>query len=135
MPFKKALQFCGVYLLAATMLWLPTVAHGEMLSTQKTLQSLTNNVDKREWLTAMVLRKEVQGRLQEYGVSQAESMNRVNSMTDGEVASIVDQVEQYVAAGDPLWRASGEQDAGYIFTIIAAVLVMGCLAACWLLFI
>ena len=135
MPFKKAIQFCGVYLLAATLLWVPTVAHAEMLSTQKTLQSLTNNVEKREWLTAMVLRKEVQGRLQEYGVSKAESMNRVNSMTDGEVASIVDQVEQYVAAGDPLWRASGEQDAGYIFTIIAAVLVMGCLAACWLLFI
>ena len=135
MPFKKAIQFCGVYLLAATLLWVPTVAHAEMLSTQKTLQSLTNNVEKREWLTAMVLRKEVQGRLQEYGVSKVESMNRVNSMTDGEVASIVDQVEQYVAAGDPLWRASGQQDAGYIFTIIAAVLVMGCLAACWLLFI
>jgi uncharacterized protein DUF6627 len=135
MPFKKALQFCGVYLLVATMLFVPTVAQAEMLSTQKTLQSLTHNAEKREWLTSMVLRKEVQGRLQEYGVSRTESMNRVNSMTDDEVVSVTDQIEQYVAAGDPLWRASGEKDAGYIFTIIVGVIVIGCLAFCWLIFI
>ncbi len=135
MPFKKAIRFCGVYLLAAIMLWAPTVAQAEMLSTQKTLQSLTNNTEKREWLTSMVLRKEVQTQLQEYGVSKAESMHRVNSMTDDEVVSVTDQIEQYVAAGDPLWRASGDKDAGYIFTIIVGVLVIGCLAFCWLIFI
>ena len=135
MPFKKAIRFCGVYLLAAIMLWAPTVAQAEMLSTQKTLQSLTNNTEKREWLTSMVLRKEVQTQLQEYGVSKAESMHRVNSMTDDEVASVIDQVEEYVAAGDPLWRASGDKDAGYIFTIIVGVIVIGCLAFCWLIFI
>ncbi|MEE9498308.1 MAG: hypothetical protein V3V24_03115, partial [Nitrospinaceae bacterium] len=68
MPFKKAIRICGVYLLAATMLWVPTVGQAEMLSTQKTLQSLTSNSEKREWLTSMVLRKEVQAQLQEYGV-------------------------------------------------------------------
>lgn len=135
MSFKKALQFCGVYLLVATMLFVPTVAQAEMLSTQKTLQSLTHNAEKREWLASMVLRKEVQGRLQEYGVSRAESIKRVNSMTDDEVVSVTDQIEQYVAAGDPLWRASGEKDAGYIFTIIVGVIVIGCLAFCWLIFI
>jgi len=135
MSFKKAIQFCGVYLLAAALLFVPTVAQAEMLSTQKTLQSLAHNAEKREWLTSMVLRKEVQGRLQEYGVSRAESMNRVNSMTDDEVVSVTDQIEQYVAAGDPLWRASGEKDAGYIFTIIVGVIVIGCLAFCWLIFI
>ena len=135
MPFKKAIRLCGVYLLVATMLWVPTVAQAEMLSTQKTLQSLTNNAEKREWLTSMVLRKEAQVQLQEYGVSKTESLNRVNSMTDDEVASVIDQIEQYAAAGDPLWRASGEKDAGYIFTIIVSVLVIGCLAFCWLIFI
>ena len=83
----------------------------------------------------MVLRKEVQTQLQEYGVSRTESMSRVNSMTDDEVASVIDQVEEYVAAGDPLWRASGDKDAGYIFTIIVGVIVIGCLAFCWLFFI
>jgi len=135
MPFKKVIRLCGVYLLVAAMLWVPAVAQAEMLSTQKTLQSLTNNTEKREWLTSMVLRKEVQAQLQEYGVSRAESMNRVNSMTDDEVASVTDQIEQYVAAGDPLWRASGDKDAGYIFTIIVGVIVIGCLAFCWLIFI
>jgi len=135
MPFKKVIRLCGVYLLAAALLWVPTIAQAEMLSTQRTLQSLTNNAEKREWLTSMVLRKEVQTQLQEYGVSRTESMNRVNSMTDDEVASVTDQIEQYVAAGDPLWRASGDKDAGYIFTIIVGALVIGCLAFCWLIFI
>ncbi len=135
MPFIKAIRFCGVYLLVAIMLWVPTVTQAEMLSTQKTLQSLTNNAEKREWLTSMVLRKEVQAQLQEYGVSRTESLNRVNSMTDDEVASMIDQIEQYAGAGDPLWRASGDKDAGYIFTIIVALLVIGCLAFCWIIFI
>jgi hypothetical protein len=136
MQFKKAIRLCGVYLLAATLLWVPTVTRAEMLSTQETLQSLKSNTEKREWLTSMVLREEVQGRLQEYGVSKEESMNRVNSLTDNEVASVIDQIQNYVAgAGDPLWRESGEKDAGHIFTIIVALLVIGCLAACWLIFI
>ena len=99
MLLKKAIRLCGVYLLAATMLWVPTVAQAEMLSTQKTLQSLTNNAAKRELLTSMVLRKEVQAQLQEYGVSRAESLNRVNSMTDNEVASVIYQIELYAGAG------------------------------------
>ncbi|MDH3257703.1 MAG: PA2779 family protein [Nitrospinota bacterium] len=135
MRIKKAIRFCGVYLLAAIMLWVPTVAQAEMLSTQKTLQSLSSNAEKREWLSSMVLRKEVQEQLQEHGVSRAESMNRVNSMTDDEVASVINQIEQYVAAGDPLWRASGDKDAGYIFAIVVGVIILGCLAFCWIIFI
>jgi uncharacterized protein DUF6627 len=134
MRFKKAIRFCGVYLLAATLLLTPTLTQAEMLSTQKTLQSLTNNAEKREWLTSMVLRKEVQEQLQEYGVSRTESLNRVNSMTDDEVASVTDQIEQYVAAGDPVWRESGEKDTGQIIMIVIGVLVIGCLALCWLAF-
>jgi len=135
MRFKKAIRYCGVYLLAAIMLWVPSVAQAELLSTQKTLQTLTNNAEKREWLSSMVLRKEVQEQLQEHGVSRAESMNRVNSMTDDEVASVINQIEQYVAAGDPLWRASGDRDAGYIFAIVVGVIILGCLAFCWIIFI
>jgi len=56
-------------------------------------------------------------------------------MTDEEVASVTDQIEQYVAAGDPLWRASGDKDAGYIFAIVIGVIVLGCLAFCWIIFI
>ena len=136
MQFRKAIRFCGVYLLAAVMLWVPTtVAQAEMLSTQKTLQSLTNTAEKREWFTAMVLREEVQTQLREYGLSQEESMNRVNSMTDEEIASVTDQIEQYVAAGDPLWRVSGDKDAGHIFALVIGIIVLGCLAFCWIIFI
>ena len=135
MRFKTAIRNCGVYLLAATLLWVPTAVQAEMLSTQKTLQSLTSNAEKREWFTSMVLRKEVQEQLREYGLSREESLNRVKSMTDEEVVAVTDQIEQYVAAGDPVWRDSGEQDAAYIFTIIVGALLIGCLAFCWLIFI
>lgn len=132
MPFKKAIRNCGVYLLAATMLWVPTVAQGEMMNTQRTLQTLTENAEKREWLTAIVLRQEIQQQLQEYGVSREESLNRVNSMTDNEVASVIDQIEQYAGAGDPVWRASGEKDSGHILTIIIGSLIILCLIVCLL---
>jgi len=134
MPFKKAIRNCGVYLLAATMLWVPTVAQGEMLNTQKSLQTITKNTENRQWLTAMVLRHEIQQQLEEYGVSRTESLNRVNTMTDAEVASVIDQIEQYAGAGDPVWRASGEKDSGHIFTIIIGSLIIACLALCWLAF-
>jgi len=134
MRFNKAIRFCAVYFLAATLLWVPTVSQAEMLSTQKTLQSLNSNAEKREWLTAMVLRKEVQDQLQEYGLSRTESLSRVNSMTDNEVASVTEQIEQYVGAGDPLWRPSGEKDSGQVFMIIIGALIIGCLALCWLAF-
>ena len=135
MRFKEIIRVCGVYLLAAALLWVPTVAQAEMLSTQKTLQSLSSNAEKREWLTSIVLREEVQTQLREHGISQAESLNRVNSMTDEEVASVTDQIEQHVAAGDPLWRISGEQDPGHVFALVIGILILGCLAFCWIIFI
>ncbi len=55
-------------------------------------------------------------------------------MTDDEVASVTDQIEQYVAAGDPLWRESGEKDSGQIFMIVIGALIIACLALCWLAF-
>lgn len=132
MPFKKSIRFCGVYLLAAIMLWVPTVTQAEMLSTQKTLQSLSNNSEKREWLTSIFFRQEAQEQLEQHGVSQAEALNRVNSMTDEEVASVINQIEEYVAAGDPVWKDTGQKDSGYIFAIIVGALLIICLAVCLL---
>ena len=108
---------------------------GGNADTQETLRSLTNDAEKREWLTSIVLRKEVQERLREHGLSKKESLSRVNSMTDEEVASAVDQIEEYVAAGDPLWRADGEKDAGQVFALVIGILVLGCLAFCWIIFL
>ncbi len=134
MRLKQATGVCGVYLLAAIMVWVPVRLQAEMLDTRQALQSLSKNPNDREQLISLVQRREVQARLQEFGVSGTEALNRVNSMTDDEVASVVQQIEQY-AGGDPLWRESGERDAGYIFTLIIALAVLGCLAFCWLIFI
>lgn len=135
MRFKKATARCGVYFLAVLMVWVPTCAQAEMLSTQKALQSFSQNASDREQLISLVLRKEVQAQLQEFGVSGTEALSRVNSMTDDEVSSVIDQIEQYTSGGDPVWKTSGEKDIGYVFMIIVAVAVIGCLSFCWLFFI
>ncbi len=134
MRLKQTTGVCGVYLLAAILVWVPASVQAEMLGTRQALQSLSNQGSDREQLISMVQRTEVQERLRAFGVSGTEALNRVNSMTDGEVASAMLQIEQY-AGGDPIWRASGEKDAGYIFTLVVALAVIGCLAFCWLFFI
>lgn len=133
MSLRKSVARCGVYLLAVIMVWVPTCVQAEMLSTQEARQSFSQNAGDRERLTALVLRQEVQAQFQEYGVSGTEAMNRVNTMTDEEVASVINQIEAYASGGDPLWRASGDRDAGYIFMIIVVLAVLGCLAVCFFL--
>lgn len=134
MLLKQAIGAYGVYLLTAIMVWVPASVQAEMLGTRQAMQSLSNQPSDREQLISMVQRTEVQERLQGFGVSGTEALNRVNSMTDDEVASVILQIEQY-AGGDPLWRASGEKEAGYIFTLVVALAVIGCLAFCWIFFI
>ena len=134
MLLKQAIGVCGVYLLTAILVWVPASVQAEMLGTRQAMQSLSNQPSDREQLISMVQRTEVQERLQAFGVSRTEALNRVNSMTDDEVASVILQIEQY-AGGDPLWRASGEKEAGYIFTLVVALAVIGCLAFCWIFFI
>ncbi len=134
MRLKQTTGICGVYLLAAIRVWVPASVQAEMLGTPQAMQSLSDPASEREQLISMVQRTEVQERLQAFGVSGTEALNRVNSMTDDEVASVMLQIEQY-AGGDPIWRASGEKDAGYIFTLVVALAVIGCLAFCWLFFI
>lgn len=135
MPFRKTIVHCGVVFLAAVMVWVPTCVQAEMLGTQQTLQSLSNTDEKREWLSAVIHRQEAKTQLQKIGVSQSEALNRVNSMTDEEVASAINQIEQYAGAGDPLWKGEGEKDWGYFFMIVVVLIVMGCVSFCWLLFI
>lgn len=134
MRLKQTTGVCGVYLLAAILVWVPASVQAEMVGTRQALQSLSNQASDREQLTSLVQRTEVLERLREFGVSGTEALHRVNSMTDGEVASAMLQIEQY-AGGDPIWRVSGEKDAGYIFTLVVALIVIGCLAFCWIFFI
>lgn len=135
MRFQKKLLSCGIYFLVAVMVWVPTRIQAEMIDTQQTLQSLSNTVEQREWLASVLHRREARQQLKELGVSQAEALNRVNSMTDEEVASAMNQIEMYAGAGDPLWKGDIERDWGYFFTIVVVLVVAGCLSLCWLLFI
>jgi len=94
MLLKQAIGAYGVYLLTAIMVWVPASVQAEMLGTRQAMQSLSNQPGDREQLVSMVQRAEVQERLQGFGVSGTEALNRVNSMTDDEVASVILQIDQ-----------------------------------------
>lgn len=135
MRLRKVAVIGGIYFLAALMIWIPNRVQAEMLDTQQTLQSRADAEAKRQWLAAVVQRREAAVQLQKFGVSQNEALNRVQSMTDEEVVETVSQIEQYAGAGDPLWKGEGERDWGYFFMIVAVLLVLGCATFCWLIFI
>ncbi len=86
MRLKQTTGICGVYLLAAIRVWVPASVRAEMLGTPQAMQSLSDPASEREQLISMVQRTEVQEHLQAFGVSGTEALNRVNSMTDDEVA-------------------------------------------------
>ena len=113
MLLKQAIGAYGVYLLTAIMVWVPASVQAEMLGTRQAMQSLSNQPGDREQLVSMVQRAEVQERLQAFGVSGTEALNRVNSMTDDEVASVILQIDQL---------PEGQGAAG---TVLAALLIVG----------
>ena len=113
MLLKQAIGAYGVYLLTAIMVWVPASVQAEMLGTRQAMQSLSNQPSDREQLISMVQRTEVQERLQAFGMSGTEALNRVNSMTDDEVASVMLQIDQL---------PEGQGAAG---TVLAAFLIVG----------
>ena len=112
MRLKQATAACGVYLLAAILVWVPASVQAEMLGTRQAMQSLSNQPGDRQQLISMVQRSEVQERLQAFGVSGTEALNRVNSMTDDEVASFMLQIDQL-----PEGQGTG--------AVVAALLIIG----------
>ncbi len=113
MRLKQTTGICGVYLLAAILVWVPASVQAEMLGTPQAMQSLSDPASEREQLISMVQRTEVQERLQAFGVSGTEALTRVNSMTDDEVASVILQIDQL---------PEGQGTAG---TVLAAMFIVG----------
>ena len=80
-PYKKLISV----LLTAAMLnlcWLTSYGWAEMVSTRETPPQIT-----REMLIDALNRKDVQGQLEQYGISQVEAVVRINSLTDEEISA------------------------------------------------
>lgn len=113
MRLKQTTVACGVYLLAAILVWVPFSVQAEMLGTRQAMQSLSNPASDREQLISMVQRAEVQERLQAFGVSGTEALARLNSLTDAEVSQLAAEIDQL---------PEGQGAAG---AVLAAFLIVG----------
>jgi hypothetical protein len=76
--------------------WTP--AQAAMVSTDEILKQNKQNLD-RERLTILLDRSEVQKQLKAWGVKSEEAKKWVDSLTDREIAEIVNRIDQMPAGG------------------------------------
>ena len=100
---------------------LPMTAHAGIVSTDAVLSSTTALADlsttpsaQREQVTAFLQRADVRQALQQQGVQADAAVERVNAMSDAEVAQLAGRIDQAPAGGDIL---------GMLFTIFIVLLV------------
>jgi hypothetical protein len=104
-----------VALCAFSISWAP--AQAAMVSTDEILKQNKQNLD-RERLTILLDRSEVQKQLKAWGVKSEEAMQWIDSLTDREIAEIVNRIDQMPAGGSGLGTL-----------VVAAVLVFFVLLA------
>lgn len=95
---KKALS-CLLIISLCNLLWLSAFARAEMIGTEAVSGEQTTNLTDREKAHAFFNREEVQLKLGTYGVSREEVLARVDSLTDEEVAALVDKIDQMPEGG------------------------------------
>ena len=106
---------CTASLLIAstTLLGLPLVAHAGMVSSTESMASAAQT-DARAKVAAVLAREDVRSGLAERGLSVAQAQDRVNAMSDEEVASLAGRIDQAPAGGDIL---------GVLFTVFIILLI------------
>jgi len=85
-----------VALCAFSISWAP--AHAAMVSTDEILKQNIQNLD-RERLTILLDRSEVRKQLEAWGVKSEEATKTIDSLTDREIAEIVNRIDQMPAGG------------------------------------
>lgn len=100
---------------------LPITAHAGIVSTDAVLSSAATATDlsttpsaQREHVTAFLQRADVRQALQAQGVQADAAVERVNAMSDAEVAQLAGRIDQAPAGGDIL---------GMLFTVFIVLLV------------
>jgi len=85
-----------VTLCAFSISWAP--AQAAMVTTEQVLKQNKQNLD-RERLTILLDRSEVQKQLKAWGVKSEEAKQWIDSLTDREIAEIVNRIDQMPAGG------------------------------------
>ena len=67
-----------------------------------TVLDAANGVDKRDQIINFLAREDVRAIFVAQGIDQQEALERVNSLTDSEIAEIAQSIEQLPAGGDAI---------------------------------
>ncbi len=114
--------FRPVFLLVLIVLSaMTTFSWGEMLDTGTALESQ----DARTKVLAQLDRQEVVEYLAGQGLSKEEAESRINSLTDDEINSLAQDIDQY--AGGQL---DDNDDAVAMVGVLIGVVILICLAVC-----
>ena len=98
---------------STTMLGLPLTANAGIVSTDTTLTA-DAALANRDQVTTFLTRADVQKAMQERGVNGADALQRVQSMSDIEVAQLAGRIDKAPAGGEIL---------GVLFTVFILLLV------------
>ena len=111
--FKRLLA--SVLMVSTTLMGLPVVAHAGLVSTEDLVSVAPASLDSnRDKVTVFLRRDDVRSALESHGVNSAAAIDRVQAMTDVEVAQLATRVDQAPAGGDVL---------GLLFTVFIVLLV------------
>ncbi len=98
---------------STTLMGLPLTANAAIVSTDTTLTA-DAAVANRDQVTTFLARADVQKAMQERGVNGTDALQRVQSMSDAEVAQLAGRIDQAPAGGEIL---------GVLFTVFIILLV------------
>ncbi len=102
----------------------------EMIGTETLLESQESSINSRQEVINLLDRENVVTHLEKLGLSKDEALKRINSLTDEEVADLVNDIDPIVAGG-----FDDEDGWAYILAILVVVAVLGCLSFCWVFFL
>jgi hypothetical protein len=97
-----------------TAMGLPLTAQAAMVSTEEALSAAPAESGQRERVRTFLMRDDVRKALHGQGISDQAAIDRVNAMSDTEVAQLAGRVDQAPAGGDVL---------GLLFTVFIVLLV------------
>lgn len=101
-------------LLTLLTIWLPVApVHAAMIGTEHAI-SHVETAHNRDRIRNFLQREDVSTMLQERGVDASVALSRVDAMTDQEVQTVADQLDELPAAGDVL---------GILFAVFVILLV------------
>ena len=109
--FKRLVA--SALIVSCTAMGLPLTAQAGIVSTDEVLSSAAQT-SSRERVTTFLSRADVRQTLQNQGVNGDAALERVNAMSDTEVAQLAGRIDQAPAGGDIL---------GVLFTIFIVLLV------------